>query len=48
MRPIEMRPIGRVVGGREFDWPGPVLNQLQAAWSDLVGLDVVRQMTGAS
>ena len=40
--------VRRVVGGREFDWPGPVLRQLQAAWSDLVGLDVVRQMTGDS
>jgi branched-subunit amino acid aminotransferase/4-amino-4-deoxychorismate lyase len=40
--------VRRVVGGREYDWPGPVLVRLQAAWSDLVGLDIVRQMTGAS
>lgn len=40
--------VRRVVGGREFDWPGPVLVRLQAAWSDLVELDVVRQMTGGS
>jgi branched-subunit amino acid aminotransferase/4-amino-4-deoxychorismate lyase len=38
--------VRRVVGGQEFAWPGPVLLKLQAAWSDLVGLDVVRQMTG--
>ena len=38
--------VRRVVGVREFDWPGTVLIKLQAAWSDLVGLDVVRQMTG--
>jgi branched-subunit amino acid aminotransferase/4-amino-4-deoxychorismate lyase len=38
--------VRRVVGGREFAWPGPVLGKLQTAWSDLVGLDVVRQMIG--
>lgn len=38
--------VRRVAGVREFAWPGPVLVELQAAWSDLVGLDVVRQMTG--
>lgn len=31
--------VRRVVGVREYAWPGPVLGRLQAAWSDLVGLD---------
>lgn len=31
---------------RDFAWPGPVLQQLQAAWSELVGLDIVQQFVG--
>jgi branched-chain amino acid aminotransferase len=30
-------------GGREFAWPGPVYGRLQAAWSELVGMDVEAQ-----
>jgi branched-chain amino acid aminotransferase len=29
-----------------FDWPGPVFTKLAAAWSDLVGIDIVKQFTG--
>jgi branched-chain amino acid aminotransferase len=32
---------------RDFSWPGPVLRQLQAAWSELVGLDIVEQFVGS-
>lgn len=32
---------------RAFAWPGPVLCQLLAAWSDLVGVDVARQFVEA-
>lgn len=32
-------------GPRAFDWPGPVLRRLLAAWSDLVGVDIERQFT---
>jgi branched-subunit amino acid aminotransferase/4-amino-4-deoxychorismate lyase len=40
------RLIGPISGDREFTpWPGPVTVKLQAAWSDLVGMDMVRQMT---
>jgi branched-chain amino acid aminotransferase len=35
-------------GMREYAWPGPVLRRLQAAWSDLVGLDVAAQFLGGS
>ncbi|OWK43694.1 aminotransferase class IV [Fimbriiglobus ruber] len=31
---------------RDYEWPGPVLRGLQAAWSELVGMDVERQWTG--
>jgi branched-chain amino acid aminotransferase len=30
-------------GAREFAWPGPVYRRLQAAWSELVGMDVEAQ-----
>ncbi len=30
----------------DFPWPGPVFAKLSAAWSELVGVDVVRQFTG--
>ncbi len=30
----------------DFAWPGPILQQLQAAWSELVGLDIVQQFVG--
>ena len=30
----------------EFPWPGPVFTKLAAAWSELVGVDIVRQFTG--
>ncbi len=30
----------------EYPWPGPVCTQLAAAWSDLVGVDIVKQFTG--
>lgn len=33
-------------GDVEFDWPGPVFTELAAAWSELVGVDIVRQFTG--
>jgi branched-chain amino acid aminotransferase len=31
----------------ELTWPGPITAQLIAAWSDLVGLDVIRQFAEA-
>jgi branched-chain amino acid aminotransferase len=31
---------------QEFAWPGPACRALQAAWSELVGVDVVGQMLG--
>jgi branched-chain amino acid aminotransferase len=31
---------------KHFPWPGPVFTKLSAAWSELVGVDVVRQFTG--
>jgi branched-chain amino acid aminotransferase len=30
----------------DFPWPGPVFTKLAAAWSEMVGLDVVKQFTG--
>lgn len=33
-------------GDVEFPWPGPVFTKLTAAWSELVGVDVVKQFTG--
>lgn len=30
----------------DFPWPGPVFTKLAAAWSDLVGVDIVKQFTG--
>lgn len=30
---------------REYDWPGPVTLKLQAAWSQLVGLNIAKQFT---
>jgi branched-chain amino acid aminotransferase len=30
----------------EYPWPGPVFTMLAAAWSDLVGVDIVKQFTG--
>jgi branched-chain amino acid aminotransferase len=30
---------------REYAWPGPVLQKLLAAWSDLVGVDIAKQFT---
>ncbi len=30
----------------DFQWPGPVFTKLAAAWSELVGVDIVRQFTG--
>lgn len=34
------------IDGHRPAWPGPVLCKLIAAWSDLVGLDIVKQFTG--
>ncbi len=31
---------------QSFNWPGPVLRKLLAAWSDLVGIDIAKQFTG--
>lgn len=31
---------------KSFNWPGPILRRLLAAWSDLIGLDVESQFTG--
>ena len=33
-------------GDLELDWPGPVFTRLAAAWSELVGVDIVKQFTG--
>ena len=33
-------------GELNFSWPGPVFAKLAAAWSDLVGVDIVKQFTG--
>lgn len=33
-------------GQQKYVWPGPVFTKLAAAWSDLVGLDIVKQFTG--
>ncbi len=30
----------------DLPWPGPVFTKLAAAWSELVGVDIVRQFTG--
>ena len=30
--------------GRTFDWPGPIFRRLVAAWNDLVGLNIERQI----
>ena len=30
----------------DFSWPGPVFTRLAAAWSELVGVDIVKQFTG--
>ena len=30
----------------DFPWPGPVFTKLAAAWSELVGVDIVLQFTG--
>lgn len=40
--------VRQILGVREFDWPGPVLKRLLAAWSELVGLDVEKQMLDAA
>jgi branched-chain amino acid aminotransferase len=32
------------LGGKRVPWPGPAWRQLLAAWSDLVGLDIARQI----
>jgi branched-chain amino acid aminotransferase len=37
----------RRIDGYELTWPGPVFRKLLAAWSDLVGVDVVRQFIDA-
>lgn len=29
-----------------FEWPGPVFTKLAAAWSELVGVDIVKQFVG--
>ncbi|VTS03280.1 branched-chain amino acid aminotransferase : Aminotransferase class IV OS=Planctomyces brasiliensis (strain ATCC 49424 / DSM 5305 / JCM 21570 / NBRC 103401 / IFAM 1448) GN=Plabr_3516 PE=3 SV=1: Aminotran_4 [Gemmata massiliana] len=31
---------------RDYSWPGPVLNRLLTAWSDLVGVSIAKQFTG--
>jgi branched-chain amino acid aminotransferase len=44
-----MAGVRRLVLGKEttdFPWPGPVFTRLAAAWSDMVGLDIVKQFTG--
>jgi branched-chain amino acid aminotransferase len=33
-------------GVQDYTWPGPVFLKLAAAWSELVGVDIVRQFTG--
>ena len=33
------------LNNRQMQWPGPVLTRLQAAWSEVIGLDFVRQFT---
>lgn len=33
-------------GTEEYDWPGPVFTRLAAAWSEMVGVDIVKQFTG--
>lgn len=33
-------------GTEDYPWPGPVFTKLAAAWSDLVGVDIVKQFTG--
>ncbi|MCS6865001.1 MAG: aminotransferase class IV [Gemmataceae bacterium] len=30
----------------DFVWPGPLLRRLQAAWSEIVGVDIVQQFVG--
>lgn len=30
----------------EYAWPGPVFTKLVAAWSEMVGIDIVKQFTG--
>ncbi len=43
--------VGTYVGSnakdrQDFPWPGPVFTRLAAAWSELVGVDIVKQFTG--
>lgn len=33
-------------GGEVYPWPGPVFTRLAAAWSEMVGVDIVKQFTG--
>jgi branched-chain amino acid aminotransferase len=33
-------------GEHQFDWPGPVFQKLAAAWSEVVGRNIVQQFTG--
>ncbi len=37
----------RQIDGHKLPWPGPVFRKLLAAWSDLVGVDIAKQFTGA-
>ena len=32
-------------GGEVYPWPGPVFTKLAAAWSQMVGVDIVKQFT---
>ena len=33
------------IDGRKLNWPGPVFTKLLTAWSELVGVDIVKQFT---
>jgi branched-chain amino acid aminotransferase len=41
-----VREYTRPKSRHDFPWPGPVFTRLAAAWSDLVGVDIVKQFTG--
>jgi branched-chain amino acid aminotransferase len=31
--------------GRNYNWPGPIYQKLLAAWSELVNVDIAKQLT---
>ena len=42
-----VKRFARAGHARDYTWPGPVCGKLLAAWSDLVGMNIAKQFTGA-